>query len=196
MKKICVFCGSSMGNSPDYQSAAADLGKALSDNDYILYYGGGDVGLMKIIADSMIKPNNTVIGVMPKLIIDMEIGHSGITKMIEVNSMAERKDLLIKESDAFIAMPGGIGTLDELFEVMALNQLRIIDKPVALYNVNGYFNHLVEFINHGVREGFIRQEHKDNLIISDNPTDLINRLGAYKPVEIEKWIEDIKEESK
>lgn len=196
MKKICVFCGSSMGNSPDYQKAAADLGKALSDNDYTLYYGGGDVGLMKIIADSMIKSNNTVIGVMPKMILDMEIGHSGITKMIEVDSMAERKNILIEEADAFIAMPGGIGTLDELFEVMALNQLRIIDKPVALYNVNGYFNHLIEFINHGVREGFIRKEHKDNMIISDNPIDLIHKLGAYKPVEIEQWIEEIKEESK
>ena len=196
MKKICVFCGSSMGNDYCYQEAAAALGKVLADNGHILYYGGGDVGLMKIIADYMLKSNNTVIGVMPKLILNMEIGHSGITKMIKVNSMSERKNLLIEKSDAFIAMPGGFGTLDELFEVVVLNQLRIIDKPVALYNVNGYYNHLIEFIDHAIHEGFIRQEHKNNIIISDDPKTIVDSLNNFKPIEIGGWIKDIKEESK
>ena len=193
--KICVFCGSSMGNDIRYQEAAARLGEVLAQNDCTLYYGGGNVGLMKIIADKMIERGKEVVGVMPNLILEMEIGHDGISKMIEVDSMSERKTILINESDAFIAMPGGFGTLDELFEIVVLNQLRITDKPVALYNTMNYYDSLINFIDHAVSQGFIRKEHRDNIIVSDNPETLFQELSRHKSIDIKQWIEDIKEES-
>ena len=190
--KICVFCGSSMGNDIRYQEAAAQLGEVLAQNDCILYYGGGNVGLMKVIADKMIEKGKEVIGVMPNLILDMEIGHDGISKMIEVDSMSERKTILINESDAFIAMPGGFGTLDELFEIVVLNQLRITDKPVALYNTLNYFDSIIQFIDHAVGQGFIRKEHRDNIIVSDNPETILKELSRHKSIDIKQWIEEIK----
>ena len=191
--KICVFCGSSMGNDIRYQEAAAQLGEVLAQNDCILYYGGGNVGLMKVIADKMIEKGKEVVGVMPNLILDMEIGHDGISKMIEVDSMSERKTILINESDAFIAMPGGFGTLDELFEIVVLNQLRITDKPVALYNTLNYFDSLINFLDHAVSQGFIRKEHRDNIIVSDNPETILKELSRHKSIDdIKQWIEEIK----
>lgn len=193
--KVCVFCGSSMGNDVRYQDAAVRLGEVLAENDCTLYYGGGNVGLMKVIADKMLEEGKEVVGVMPNLILDMEIGHDGVTKMIETDSMSERKNLLIDESDAFIAMPGGFGTLDELFEIIVLNQLHITDKPVALYNVMNYYDGIIQFIDHAVSQGFIRKEHRDNIIISDDPEVLFRELSKHKSVDIKQWIEDIKEES-
>ena len=190
--KVCVFCGSSMGNDIRYQEAAAQLGEVLVQNDCILYYGGGNVGLMKVIADKMIEKGKEVVGVMPNLILDMEIGHDGISKMIEVDSMSERKTILINESDAFIAMPGGFGTLDELFEIVVLNQLRITDKPVALYNTLNYFDSLINFFDHAVSQGFIRKEHRDNIIVSDNPETILKELSRHKSIDIKQWIEEIK----
>ncbi len=190
--KICVFCGSSMGNDIRYQEAAAQLGEVLAQNDCTLYYGGGNVGLMKVIADKMIEKGKEVVGVMPNLILDMEIGHDGISKMIEVDSMSERKTILINESDAFIAMPGGFGTLDELFEIVVLNQLRITDKPVALYNTLNYFDSLINFLDHAVSQGFIRKEHRDNIIVSDNPETILKELSRHKSIDIKQWIEEIK----
>ena len=193
--KVCVFCGSSMGNDVRYHDAAVRLGEVLAENDCTLYYGGGNVGLMKVIADKMLEEGKEVVGVMPDLILDMEIGHDGVTKMIETDSMSERKSLLIDESDAFIAMPGGFGTLDELFEIIVLNQLQITDKPVALYNVMNYYDGIIQFIDHAVSQGFIRKEHRDNIIISDDPEVLFRELSKHKSVDIKQWIEDIKEES-
>ena len=194
--KVCVFCGSSMGNDPRYQEAAAQLGEVLAQNDCTLYYGGANVGLMKIIADKMLEKGKRVVGIIPKLITDMEIAHEGVTEMIEVDTMSERKLMLINESDAFIAMPGGFGTLDELFEITVLNQLRISDKPVALYNTLNYYDSMIQFIDHAVSQGFIRKEHRDNIIISDNPETLFKELSRHKSIEIDQWIQDIKEESK
>ena len=193
--KVCVFCGSSMGNDVRYQEAAAQLGEVLAQYDCTLYYGGGNVGIMKIIADKMIEKGREVVGVMPNLILDMEIGHDGISKMIETDSMSERKTILINESDAFIAMPGGFGTLDELFEIIVLNQLRITDKPVALYNTLNYYDDLIKFIDHAVKQGFIRKEHRDNIIVSDNPETLFKELSKHKSIDIKQWIKDIKSES-
>ena len=193
--KVCVFCGSSMGNDPRYQEAAVRLGEVLAQNDCTLYYGGANVGLMKIIADKMLEKGKRVVGIIPKLITDMEIAHEGVTEMIEVDSMSERKLMLINESDAFIAMPGGFGTLDELFEITVLNQLRITDKPVALYNTLNYYDSMMQFVNHAVSQGFIRKEHRDNIIVSDNPETLFKELSRHKSIDIEQWIKDIKEES-
>ena len=194
--KVCVFCGSSMGNDPRYQEAAAQLGEVLAQHDCTLYYGGANVGLMKIIADKMLERGKRVVGIIPKLITDMEIAHEGVTEMIEVDSMSERKLMLINESDAFIAMPGGFGTLDELFEITVLNQLRIADKPVALYNTLNYYDSMMQFVNHAVNQGFIRKEHRDNIIVSDNPETLFKELSRHKSIDINQWIQDIKEESK
>ena len=194
--KVCVFCGSSMGNDIRYQKAAEQLGEVLAQNDCSLYYGGASVGLMKIIADKMIEKGKEVVGIIPKLICDMEIAHEGVTKMIETESMSERKLMLIDEADAFIAMPGGFGTLDELFEIVVLNQLRITDKPVALYNTLNYYDNLIKFIDHAVSQGFIRKEHRDNIIVSDNPETLFKELSKHKSIDINQWIKDIKSESK
>ena len=194
--KVCVFCGSSMGNDPRYQEAAAQLGEVLAQNDCTLYYGGANVGLMKIIADKMLERGKRVVGIIPKLITDMEIAHEGVTEMIEVDSMSERKLMLISESDAFIAMPGGFGTLDEIFEITVQNQLRISDKPVALYNTLNYYDSMIQFIDHAVSQGFIRKEHRDNIIVSDKPETLFEELSRHKSIGIDQWIQDIKEESK
>lgn len=193
--KVCVFCGSSMGNDEKFQEAAAQLGEVLAQHDCTLYYGGASVGLMKIIADKMIERGKDVVGIIPKLITEMEIAHEGVTEMIEVDSMSERKLMLIEDADAFIAMPGGFGTLDELFEVVVLNQLRVTDKPVALYNTLNYYDKLIDFIDHAVSQGFIRKEHRDNIIVSDNPEVLFKELSRHKSIDIKQWIEDIKEEA-
>ena len=193
--KVCVFCGSSMGNDPRYQDAAAQLGEVLAQHDCTLYYGGANVGLMKIIADKMLEKGKRVVGIIPKLITDMEIAHEGVTEMIVVDSMSERKLMLINESDAFIAMPGGFGTLDEIFEITVQNQLRISDKPVALYNTLNYYDSMLQFIDHAVSQGFIRKEHRDNIIVSDNPEILFKELSKHQSIDIEQWIQDIKEET-
>ena len=193
--KVCVFCGSSMGNDPRYKEAAERLGEVLAQHDCTLYYGGASVGLMKIIADKMLEKGKKVVGIIPKLITDMEIAHEGVTEMIETETMAERKLMLISESDAFIAMPGGFGTLDEIFEITVQNQLRISDKPVALYNTLNYYDSMLQFIDHAVSQGFIRKEHRDNIIVSDDPEVLFNELSKHKTIGIEQWIQDIKEET-
>lgn len=194
--KVCVFCGSSMGNDVRYQEAAAQLGEVLAQNNCTLYYGGGNVGLMKIIADKMIEKGKHVVGVMPNLILDMEIGHEGIFQMIKTESMSERKTILINEAEAFIAMPGGFGTLDEFFEIIVLNQLRITDKPVALYNTLNYYDSMIQFIDHAVSQSFIRKEHRDNIIINDNPEILFKELSKHKSIDINQWIKDIKQETR
>ena len=195
MKNVCVFCGSSMGTNPVYREKAIELANYLIQNDMTLIYGGADVGLMKILADKMLEAHKTVIGIMPKHLIEKEVAHMGITELIEVESMAERKDKLISMSDGFIALPGGFGTLDELAEVMVLDQLRVIEKPMGLLNVNNYFDYLVKYFELGVKEGFIRQEHLDNLFVDSNALGLMEKINSYSPVKMNKWISDIKKES-
>ena len=195
MKKICVFCGSSMGYNEIYRLKALELADYFIEKGHALIYGGANVGLMKVIADRMLEAGMEVIGVMPQYLVDKEVAHNGLTKMHIVESMATRKNLLIEISDAFIAMPGGFGTLDELAEVLVLDQLQIISKPLGLYNVNGYFDHLIQFIELGVAEGFVREEHRKNAFSHENPKELCELLSAYKPVEMTKWLKDIKTES-
>ena len=154
------------------------------------------MGLMKVIADTMLQRGGTVVGVIPTYLLDMEVGYKDITRLIEVETMADRKTQLETLSDAFIALPGGFGTMDELFEVLVLSQLRIIDKPVALYNINGYYDSLLQFIDHAVTEGYVSHEHRDNLIVSNDPCEILERLQQFKPVEISKWVDDIKNEIK
>ena len=194
MKNICVFCGSSMGLDKRYEEAAARLGDVLADNGCTLYYGGGSVGLMNVIANRMLSRGCEVVGVMPDFLLAHEIGHDGITRMIPTKTMAERKEILMHEADAFIAMPGGFGTLDEFSEVVVADQLRLMEKPIALYNTMGYYDDLVKWIDRGVKDGFIRGDHNRNIIVSADPVELFAKMRDYQAVKVEKWVQDIKNE--
>lgn len=196
MKKICVFCGSSMGFNPIYREKAAELGHVLADNGCELLYGAGSVGLMRIIADVMIERQCKVTGTITQHLSNMHVGHEGIDEMIVVDSMAERKKVLEDMADGFIVMPGGIGTMDEFFEVYVLSQLRVFDKPVALFNVGGYYDGIVQFIDHIAKEGFMRREHADNLIVSSDPKDMLEQMKHFQPADVDKWVVEIKEQIK
>ena len=196
MKKICIFCGSSMGFDPIYKEKAAELGHVLADHGCELLFGGGSVGLMKVIADVMMERGCKVTGTITKHLLDMHVGHDGIDELIVVESMAERKKILEDMADGFIALPGGIGTMDEFFEAYVLSQLRVFDKPVALYNVNGYYDGIVEFIKHIANEGFMRREHAENLIVSDDAKDLLTKMEQFEPADVTKWVVEIKEQVK
>ena len=192
MKKICIFCGSSMGFDPIYKEKAIELGHALADQGCELLFGGGSVGLMKVIADVMMERDCKVTGTITQHLLDMHVGHPGIDELIVVESMAERKKILEDMADGFIALPGGIGTMDEFFEAYVLSQLRVFDKPVALFNVNGYYDGIVAFIKHIADEGFMRREHAENLIVSDNPKDLLTKMEQFEPADVTKWVVEIK----
>ncbi len=195
MRRICVFCGSSMGNKEEYKSAAKKVGEYLLDKKIELIYGGANVGLMKIIADEVLNGGVKVIGIMPHMLIEKEVEHKGITELISVETMSERKDLMASMSDGFIAMPGGFGTLDELSEILTHNQLRISDKPIGLLNTEGYYDNLLKFLDDCVAFGFVRVEHRNNIIVSSNIDELVTKMNEYKPIVTKKWIQDIKIES-
>ncbi len=194
MKKICIFCGSSMGFDPIYRKKAAELGQEMANRECELLYGGGSVGLMKIIADIMLQQHCKVTGTITQHLMDMEVGYKDIDELIVVNTMAERKRILEDMADGFIAMPGGLGTMDEFFEAYVLSQLRVFDKPVALYNVNGYYDDIIHFIDHAAREGFVRQEHVNGLVISDDPVELLTQMEQFQPTDVDKWVVEIKEQ--
>jgi uncharacterized protein (TIGR00730 family) len=195
MEKICVFCGSSMGNNDIYQKQAKHLAEVFFKYKISLVFGGSNIGLMKIMADRLMELGGEVIGVMPRFLADKEIFHEGITKLHVVENMAERKTLMAELSEGFIAIPGGLGTLDELLEMMTLNQLRIQDKPVSILNTNGFFDSLMNFFDHAVQEGFVREEHRNNFIISEDLEVLLDGMNSFKPIETKKWITDIRKES-
>ena len=196
MKKICIFCGSSMGFDPIYREKAAELGQAMADKQCELLYGGGSVGLMKIIADVMMDRKCKVTGTITSHLMDMDVGYNDIDELIVVDSMAERKKILEEMADGFIAMPGGLGTMDEFFEAFVLSQLRVFDKPVALYNVNGFYDDIIHFIAHSTKEGFIRKEHANGLIVSDDPKELLEMMERFQPTDVKKWVVEIKEQAK
>ncbi len=195
MKRICVFCGSSMGYQRIYREVAEEFAKQMAIKKIDLIYGGASVGLMKVLADTLMSNGGHVTGIMPQHLIDKEVAHNGIQQMITVQSMAERKNKMLEMADAFVALPGGFGTLDEISEVLTLMQLRLSDKPLALLNTKGYFDYLLRFLDHGVSEGFIREEHRSSLIVSLEPKALLQKLNSYTPVEMDKWINDLKTES-
>lgn len=193
INSIGVFCGSSMGSDPVYGEQAAILGQLLVDNNIDLVYGGANIGLMKVIASTIISGGGKVYGVMPDFLVKKEIVHDQLTKLYTVQSMHERKALMAKLSDAFIAMPGGFGTLDELAEVLTWYQLEIIRKPIAIFNINGYFNHLISFLDHSVEKKFLRPEHRSNIIIEQDPDLLIKKICEFKPMEVDsKWVDELK----
>lgn len=196
IKSICVFCGSSPGADPEYSHAARELGKLLGRKGITLVYGGSNIGLMRVIADACLSEGGHVIGVMPRGLIDREVAYTSLKEFHVVESMSIRKEKMAELSDAFIAMPGGIGTLDEIFEAMSWNQLEIMDKPVALLNTAEFYNQLVDFLRLTVEQRFVRPEHFTNLLVHENPAELLNLIASHVTVKVDsKWIDDLKEQT-
>jgi uncharacterized protein (TIGR00730 family) len=188
MKRICVFCGSSQGSRPEYRAAAEEMGAELVRRNIGLVYGGGNVGLMGIIADAMLKAGGEVIGVIPENLIALEVGHKGLTKLHVVRSMHERKALMADLSDAFIAMPGGFGTLEEFCEVLTWSQLGLHAKPCGILNILEYYTPLLQMFDHVLAEQFLKPENRALVLARKSPADLLQALEAWRPVRVEKWI--------
>jgi uncharacterized protein (TIGR00730 family) len=187
VKRICVNCGSSPGFRPEYLKAARELGTLLVSEDLDLVYGGSDVGLMGELADAAMEAGGTVIGIIPSSFAH-KVSHRGISELHVVSSMHERKAMMFDLSDAFLALPGGYGTIEEVTEVLTWAQLGLHRKPCGLLNVCGYFDPFLLFLDHAVREGFIRKEHRDLIAVSDAPRTLLKHFEAYVAPIVEKWI--------
>ena len=189
MNSVCVFCGSSPGNDPAYAEAAGRLGRTLAERGTTLVYGGGHVGLMGVVADAALGAGGEVIGVMPKSLVDREIGHTGLTKLHVVRSMHERKAVMSELSEGFIALPGGNGTLEEFFEVLTWAQLGEHAKPCGLLNVAGYYDPLLAVFDQMVDRAFLKEEHRELVLVEEDPTSLLERFGSYEPPRTIKWID-------
>jgi uncharacterized protein (TIGR00730 family) len=188
MRRVCVYCGSSTGFDPVYKSAAVELGALLAAEGIGLVYGGGNIGLMGALADAALAGGGEVIGIIPHHLVAMEVGHRQLTSLIAVDSMHARKHQMADLSDGFIALPGGIGTAEELLEVFTWLQLGIHAKPVGILNVNGYFDHLLQFLAHMEKTGFLKREHREMLIIEQNPARLLEQLRGFVPARLDKRI--------
>jgi uncharacterized protein (TIGR00730 family) len=190
VQRACVFCGSSPGARPQYTEATEDLGSLLVQNGITLVYGGASVGLMGRLADTVLSEGGEAVGVIPRALVEREIAHLGLSELHVVDSMHERKALMADLSDAFVALPGGLGTLDELFEVYSWAQLGLHRKPCGLLNVEGYYQHLADFLDRAVGERFVRDEHRDMLIVEEDPATMLERLRGFDPARVTpKWID-------
>lgn len=187
IKSVSVFCGSSFGSDPLFHAKAEALGKLLAEENITLVFGGSKLGLMGVLADAVMAGNGTVRGVIPEYLYNKGIAHESITELDVVKNMSDRKNLIIELSDAFIALPGGFGTLDEITEVLSLNQLSMIDKPCALLNISGFFDHYLAQIDHAVEQKLLRPEHRNMLLHDEDENELIKKIKNYKTVEIGKW---------
>jgi uncharacterized protein (TIGR00730 family) len=176
MRSICVFCGSATGAKPEYADSARELAREMARRGIRVVYGGASVGVMGALADSALEFGAEVVGVMPQALVDREIAHTGLTELRIVANMHERKAMMAELSDAFIALPGGLGTLEELFEVWTWGMLGPHDKPFGLLNVAGYYEPLVAFLDHAVDEGFIRQTQRARLVVANEPSAWLTRL--------------------
>lgn len=186
---LCVFCGSNSGLRPQFASAAKALGIVLAESGIRLVYGGGRVGLMGTIADAALSAGGQVIGVIPQHLVDREVAHEGLTELRIVKSMHERKALMAELSDGFVALPGGLGTLEEFFEVWTWGQLGLHRKPYGLLNVSGFYDPLVEFIDQLVEQKFVKPEHRRMLIIESDVAMLPVRMSGHRTPAVEKWID-------
>ncbi|WP_087645676.1 LOG family protein [Caballeronia choica] len=189
MKAVCVYCGSSNGAKPVYAEAAKAFGRALVEADMSLVYGGGRVGLMGLIADEVLACGGRAVGVIPELLLNKEVGHTDLTELHVVPDMHERKKKMADLSDAFVAMPGGVGTFEELFEVYTWAQLGYHRKPVALLDVDGYYDPLLAMLRHTVEEGFMRAAYLDMLQVAGDPAAMIALLQRFVPTVRDKWTE-------
>jgi hypothetical protein len=189
MKRICVFCGSSQGSRPEYRAAAEELGTELARRGTGLVYGGTSVGLMGVLADAVLRAGGEAVGVIPERLMKREVGHKGLTKLHVVRSMHERKALMADLSDAFIAMPGGYGTLEEFCEIVTWAQLGLHAKPCGILNVQGYYSPLLAMFDHAVEERFLKVENRSLVLARDSVPELLQALEEWRPVRVEKWLD-------
>ena len=189
LKSVCVFCGASPGARPIYHEDAAQLGRHIAERGLTLVYGGGAVGLMGVVADAALAAGGEVIGIIPQSLERAEIGHKGLTRLEVVDGMHARKARMAELADAFIALPGGLGTLEELFEVWTWGQLGYHAKPLGLLEVDGFYARLTDFLDHLVAERFVREQHRAILQVSASPAELLARLDAWQPTAVPKWVE-------
>jgi len=187
MRRICVYCGSNTGERPEYAAAAKQLADVLVRHELELVYGGADKGIMGIIANAVLEQGGKVHGVIPQMLAEKEIAHQGLTELHVVASMHARKTMMAALSDGFIAMPGGYGTLEEIIEIITWGQLRFHDKPCGLLNVDGFFDHLLAYLDHSNAEGFLRRENRDMLLVDRDPVGLIQQFERYAAPHVEKW---------
>lgn len=189
MRRICVFCGSSPGRRPEHRAAAEALGRILADRELELVYGGGRTGLMGLLADACLAAGGRVIGVIPRALVDRERGHHGVTELRVVGSMHERKATMAELSDGFVALPGGLGTLEELAEALTWSQLGLHRKPCGLVNVAGYFDPLIAWVDRAVETGYVARENRRMLVVEESPGALLDRFVEYEAPRVPRWID-------
>lgn len=189
MRRICVFCGSSLGARPAYSAAAEQVGRHLAERGIGLVYGGGKIGLMGALADAALESGGEAVGVIPGHLVTREIGHKGLTKMYVVGSMHERKAMMADLSDGFIALPGGFGTFEEFCEVLTWSQLGLHKKPCGLLNVEGYYSPMLEMFDHAVSEGFVRGENRGIVLAHSDIGKLVEMMERWVPINGEKWLD-------
>ena len=188
MKAICVYCGSSPGLGETYLESARELGEELVRRDISLVYGGASIGLMGEVANAVLEGGGKVTGVLPKDLFRREVPHAGLTELIEVSTMHERKAIMADLADAFIALPGGLGTIEELFEILTWSQLKIHNKPCGVLNIAGYYDKLGEFVNFAVTQEFVRPQHRDMILWADSPQSLLDQFADYEAPNETKWL--------
>jgi uncharacterized protein (TIGR00730 family) len=188
MQSILVYCGANPGTKPIYKETAEKLGKVFAENNIRLIYGGGSVGLMGIIADAVLANNGQVTGIIPHFLDRLEVGHKSLPIMHKVETMHERKALMEKLCDGIITLPGGYGSMDELFEILSWSQLGLHQKPVGLLNLNGFYDHLLKQLDVMVEEGFLKAENRNLVIESDNIEDLMEKISKFKASFHKKWM--------
>lgn len=188
MERICVFCGSNAGANSLYRHGADELGRLLTERGHGLVYGGGSVGLMAVIADAVLAGGGEVVGVIPEALATKELAHPGVSEMRVVPSMHARKALMAELSDAFIALPGGFGTFEELFETITWAQLGIHSKPIGVLNVAGYFDALMRLIDDAITQEFVKPEHRELIVAAEQPGTLLDRLAHHQMPDVRKWI--------
>ena len=190
MKNICVYCGSGSGNDSAYLESAIQIADCLTDAGVGLVYGGASIGVMGQIADQVLARGGSVIGVIPNALLELEIAHQNLTELVVVSDMHKRKATMADRSDGFIALPGGFGTLEELFEMLTWSQLAIHQKPVGVLNVNGFYDRLFDFLDWQVEQGFVKPGHRELLLSSTDPQQLLDKLNSYAPQSVSKlWPE-------
>lgn len=190
IRRICVFCGSSAGEDSRYLDAAGEMASLLAARDIELVYGGSRLGMMGRLADTMLDEGGRVVGIIPRALVDREVAHRNLTDLRVVASMHERKALMEEMSDAFVALPGGLGTLEELCEILTWGQLGLHGKPCGLLDSGGYYQPLIRFLDHMVQEGFLGRAHRSMVLVERRPDPLLDRMEAYEPPSVPKWIEE------
>jgi len=188
MKRLCVFCGSNPGHHPEFAAAVRALGETLARRRIGVVYGAGNVGLMGELANAVLRASGEIIGVIPYALVRRELAHTGLADLRVVTSMHERKALMAKLSDGFVALPGGLGTFEELLEIVTWSQLGLHAKPCGILNVRGFFDGLLGFLDHAVEEGFLKPLHRRLLVVANDPEELVDRFERYTPPAVEKWI--------